>query len=64
MRATTEIPIGARVHVRLGRSEYDGVVIDTWQPNGAVSTYYDVRDDKTSRTIFGVAEHQIGEGAH
>lgn len=57
--STTEIPIGTRVHVKLGRSEYTGAVLDTWQPNGAVSTYYDVRNDADGLIIFGVADHQI-----
>jgi len=57
----TELAIGANVHVHMGRSDYDGEVIDAWQPNGAASAYYDVRDDKTGRIIFGVAGHQIGK---
>lgn len=61
MSATTELAIGARVHVTLGHNEYDGEVIDAWQPNGAVSAYYDVRDSKTGRIIFGVAGFQIGK---
>jgi len=63
MTTTTELTIGTSVHVHMGRSDYDGEIIDAWQPNGAASAYYDVRDDKTGRIIFGVAGHQIGEAS-